>query len=43
MSRDPAKAQVLADRLVAGATAGTYGAAPAGDIVILAVPYYATL
>jgi len=38
-SRDPAKAQALADQLAAGATTGTYGAAPAGDIVILAVPY----
>jgi predicted dinucleotide-binding enzyme len=39
ISRDPAKARALADRLAAGATTGTYGAAPAGDIVILAVPY----
>jgi len=39
VSRDPAKARALADQLVAGATTGTYGAAPAGDIVILAVPY----
>jgi predicted dinucleotide-binding enzyme len=39
ISRDPAKAQALADKLGAGATTGTYGAAPAGDIVILAVPY----
>lgn len=39
VTRDPAKAQALADQLAAGATAGTYGAAPAGDIVILAVPY----
>jgi predicted dinucleotide-binding enzyme len=37
--RDPAKAQALADKLAAGATVGTYAAAPAGDIVILAVPY----
>ncbi|MHC5755771.1 MAG: NADPH-dependent F420 reductase [Nostoc sp.] len=36
---DPAKARALADQLAAGATTGTYGAAPAGDIVILAVPY----
>ncbi len=36
--RDPAKAQAFADRLGAGATVGTYGAAT-GDIVILAVPY----
>jgi len=39
MSRDAAKARALADKLPAGATTGTYGAAPAGDIVILAVPY----
>lgn len=39
INRDPAKAQALADQLAAGATTGTYGAAPAGDIVILAVPY----
>jgi len=39
ISRDPAKARALSDKLAAGATTGTYGAAPAGDIVILAVPY----
>lgn len=39
ISRDAAKARALADQLAAGATTGTYGAAPAGDIVILAVPY----
>ncbi|WP_256262124.1 NAD(P)-binding domain-containing protein [Pseudomonas costantinii] len=39
VSRDPAKAQALVDKLAAGATTGTYGVAPAGDIVILAVPY----
>ena len=39
VSRDPAKARALADQLAAGATTGTYGTAPAGDIVILAVPY----
>ncbi|OCR26058.1 NADP oxidoreductase [Pseudomonas syringae] len=39
VSRDPAKAQALADKLAAGATTGKYGATPAGDIVILAVPY----
>ena len=39
IGRDTAKAQALADQLAAGATIGTYGAAPAGDIVILAVPY----
>ncbi|HTM82219.1 NADPH-dependent F420 reductase [Asticcacaulis sp.] len=41
VSRDPAKARALADKLAAGAITGTYGAAPAGDIVILAVPYSA--
>ena len=49
VSRDPVKARALAGQLGAGqlgagqlgagATTGTYGAAPAGDIVILAVPY----
>ncbi|MGA8132684.1 MAG: NAD(P)-binding domain-containing protein [Pseudomonas gingeri] len=38
-SRDPAKAQALADKLASGAITGTYGATPASDIVILAVPY----
>lgn len=38
IGRDPAKAKELAAALV-GATVGTAGAAPAGDIVILAVPY----
>ena len=39
LSRDPAKARALAEKLAAGATTGTYGAAPTGDIIILAVPY----
>jgi 8-hydroxy-5-deazaflavin:NADPH oxidoreductase len=39
ISRDPAKARALADQLAAGATTGTYGAAPTGEIVVLAVPY----
>ncbi|WP_370678236.1 NADPH-dependent F420 reductase [Pleomorphomonas sp. PLEO] len=39
VNRDPAKARALAEQLAAGATTGTYGAAPTGDIVILAVPY----
>jgi predicted dinucleotide-binding enzyme len=39
VNHDPAKAQALADKLRSGATTGSYGAAPAGDIVILAVPY----
>jgi predicted dinucleotide-binding enzyme len=37
ISRDAAKAAALADELGNGATAGTWGAAPTGDIVILAV------
>ena len=37
MSRDAAKARALADRIGSGATVGTYGARPAGDIVIVAV------
>jgi predicted dinucleotide-binding enzyme len=36
--RDPVKAKELAEAL-GGATVGTAGTAPAGDIVILAVPY----
>lgn len=43
MARDAAKARTLADELGAGATTGAFGAAPAGDIVILAVPYFAVL
>ncbi len=39
VSRDPAKARALADQLGAGATTGTFGAVPAGEIVVLAVPY----
>lgn len=39
VSRDPAKALALADTLASGAITGTYGATPAGEIVILAVPY----
>ena len=37
VGRDAAKAAALARALGGGATAGTWGAAPAGDIVILAV------
>ena len=37
MSRDSAKARVLADQIGHGTTVGTYGARPAGDIVFLAV------
>ncbi len=38
IGRDAAKARDLAAALGGGATAGTFGSAPAGDIVILAVP-----
>ena len=37
IGRDAAKSAALAEALGDGATAGTWGAAPAGDIVILAV------
>lgn len=43
MSRAPSKAQALAEQIGARATTGTFGAAPAGDIVILAVSYSAVL
>jgi 8-hydroxy-5-deazaflavin:NADPH oxidoreductase len=43
MSRDTTKARALAEKLGAGTTTGTFGTAPAGDIVILAVPYAAVL
>ena len=39
IGRDQSRAEELAATLGAGATAGTFGAAPAGDLVILAVPY----
>lgn len=39
MSRDTAKAQTLADQIGNGATVATFGARPAGDIVIVAVLY----
>jgi len=39
IGRDAAKAAELASELGNGATAGTWGAAPAGDIVILAVRF----
>jgi predicted dinucleotide-binding enzyme len=42
VNRDPAKVRALVDHLASGAVTGTYGAAPAGDIVILAVPYSGT-
>jgi 8-hydroxy-5-deazaflavin:NADPH oxidoreductase len=39
IGRDAAKAKDLAAALGGGATAGTLGTAPAGDTVVLAVPY----
>ena len=39
MSRNTAKAQALADQIGNGATVGTFGARPPGDIVIVAVLY----
>lgn len=42
MSRDAAK-HGRWPQVGAGATTGTFGAAPVGDIVILAVPYSAVL
>jgi predicted dinucleotide-binding enzyme len=39
MSRDTTKAQALADQIGSGATVGSFGAMPAGDIVIVAVLY----
>jgi hypothetical protein len=39
MSRDSAKAQTLADKIGNGTTVGTFGAEPAGDIVVVAVLY----
>ena len=39
VGRDAAKATALAAELGGGATVGTFGAIPAGDIVVLAVPY----
>src|SRR6201747_1817703 len=43
MSRDNAKAQGLADQIGNGTTVGTFGARPAGDIVIVAVLYTAAV
>jgi predicted dinucleotide-binding enzyme len=43
VGRDAAKAKDLAAALGGGATAGTFGAAPAGDIVVLALPYASAL
>ena len=39
IGRDAAKAEGLAAALGGGATAGTFGTVPAGDVVVLAVPY----
>jgi predicted dinucleotide-binding enzyme len=39
IGRDPAKAKGLAAELGVGATVGTFGTVPAGEIVVLAVPY----
>jgi predicted dinucleotide-binding enzyme len=39
LSRNGARAQALAQQIGGGAIAGTYGAVPSGDIVIVAVPY----
>lgn len=39
LSRNTVKAQAVADQIANGATVGTFGAAPQGDIVILAVLY----
>ncbi|WP_017586139.1 NADPH-dependent F420 reductase [Nocardiopsis ganjiahuensis] len=43
IGRDPVAAKGLAAELGGGATAGSFGAAPAGDIVVLAVPYAAAV
>uniref|UniRef100_UPI003100EE27 NADPH-dependent F420 reductase n=1 Tax=Neorhizobium sp. EC2-8 TaxID=3129230 RepID=UPI003100EE27 len=43
VSRDAAKARALAEQVGAGATTETFGIAPAGDIVILAIPYSAVI
>jgi hypothetical protein len=43
MSRDPAKAQTLADQIGHGATVGTFGTTPTGDIVFVAVLYAAAV
>jgi 8-hydroxy-5-deazaflavin:NADPH oxidoreductase len=39
IGRDAAKAKGLAAALGGGATAGAFGTVPAGDVVVLAVPY----
>lgn len=42
-ARDAGKARALAEKVGAGATTGRFGAAPAGEIVVLAVPYAVVL
>ena len=39
LGRDTAKAQALADHIGQGATVGTFGAVPTGEIVVVAVLY----
>lgn len=39
LGRNPGKAQAAADTIGNGATVGTYGGRPAGDIAFLAVPH----
>lgn len=43
MSRNTAKAQAVADQIGNGATVGTFGATPQGDIVIVAVLHQAAV
>ncbi|MFG1624758.1 NADPH-dependent F420 reductase [Kribbella sp. NPDC049227] len=43
IGRDPAKTKEVAAALGGAATAGTFGTTPAGDLVILAVPYASAL
>lgn len=43
ISRDATRARSLASQVGPGATTGVFGAAPSGDIVVLAVPYAAVL
>lgn len=42
LSRDPAKAQALADQLGSGVTVAGYDTTPSGSIVVLALPYEAS-
>jgi len=43
VSRNRAKAQTLAQQIGHGATAGEFGATPAGEIVVIAVPHTAAV